>query len=159
MAFGGHLQSLTVQCSQPPQAHGQGQKSEAGGGEESRGQRAGAGPGGRRQQEPRCPGGRYRTWGWKMLAGWFSAGWLSFGTGAGDPAGPEGSACLPTNPWQLCAWAGSGSPAGLVDLWGPGTLLLVFIRRPGISPYCDLGSGAVNSPDRRQTFLKQRRTE
>ena len=29
---------MTVQCSQPPQAHGQGQKSEAGGGEESRGE-------------------------------------------------------------------------------------------------------------------------
>ena len=72
--------------------------------------------GGRRQQEPCCPGGRYRTWGWKMLAGWFSAGWLSSSTGAGAPAGPEGSACLPppTHPQQLClclGWFRQPSPS------------------------------------------------
>ena len=67
--------------------------------------------------------GQVQDLGGKMLAGWFSArpALLRQGTGAGVPAGPEGSAsCTPLPGNSVCAWAGSGSPAGLADFWGPG---------------------------------------
>ena len=141
---------MTVQCSQPPQAHGQGQMSEAGGGEESRGERTRCWP--RRQEAGGSRNPAVRGAGTGLGAGRCSRGG-SLPAGSppalelGPPQGQRGLHAFPRPPIlsnSVCAWAGSGSPARLVGPWGPGTLLLVFIRRPGISLYRESGSSAVN---------------
>lgn len=135
----------------------------AGGGEGSRGEQACAGP---RKQEAAgtlLPRGQVQDSGRKMLEGWFSArpALLWPGHWSRGPRRARGVCilhplCLAT--LSVPGLAQAAQPV-LQTFGDPGSLLLVFIRHPGISPDCDSVSSAVNSSDRRQTFLMQRRTE
>ena len=108
-----------------------------GAGREAEESRPALAPGSRRQQEPCCPGGRYRTRAGRCLR----AGSLhdqpssGQGTGAGVPAGPEGSASCTPSAWQLC-------------------LCLGWLRQPSRScrllgtrgPFCLYSSGILGFP-------------